>query len=36
MVTVASQGIAAWSWTHWALKPYADQGTFQDTVVRMF
>jgi hypothetical protein len=30
MVTVADKWIVARFWTHWALKPYADQGTFQD------
>jgi hypothetical protein len=36
MGTVAGQRIAARSWTHWALKPYDDQGTFQDAVAKMF
>jgi hypothetical protein len=36
IVTVASRWIAARSWIHWAQKPYANQGTFQDAVVRMF
>jgi hypothetical protein len=36
MVTVASRRIAAWSWTRWALKPYANLGTFQYVVARMF
>jgi hypothetical protein len=36
MVTVADKRIAAWFWTHWALKPYADQGTFQDGVAKLF
>jgi hypothetical protein len=36
MVTVAGQRIAARSWTHWALKPYDDQGTFQDAMAKMF
>jgi hypothetical protein len=36
MVTVAGQQIDARSWTHWALKPYIDQGTYQDGVVKMF
>jgi hypothetical protein len=30
MVTVASKRIAARSWTHWALKAYADQGPFTE------
>jgi hypothetical protein len=36
MVTVADRWIAEWSWIHWALKHYADQGSFQDAVVKMF
>jgi hypothetical protein len=36
MVTIAGKWIAARSWTHWALKPYADQGTFQDRVAKLF
>jgi hypothetical protein len=36
VVTTASRQIAARSWTHWALKPYIDQGTFQDGVAKMF
>jgi hypothetical protein len=36
MLTVAGRWIAARSWTHLLHKPYADQGTFQDAVVRMF
>jgi hypothetical protein len=36
MVAVAGKWIAAWSWTHWALKPYIDQGTFQDGVAKLF
>jgi hypothetical protein len=36
MVTAGSQRVAARSWTHWALKSYADQGTFQGAVVKMF
>jgi hypothetical protein len=36
MVIVADRRIAAQSWTHWALKPYADQGTYQDGVAKMF
>jgi hypothetical protein len=28
MVTTGGQRVAAWSWTHWGLKPYVDQGTF--------
>jgi hypothetical protein len=35
MVTVADQWIVARSWTHGALKPYADQSTFQDGVVKL-
>jgi hypothetical protein len=36
MVTVAGRQVGARSWTHWALKPYADQDTFDDGVVKMF
>jgi hypothetical protein len=36
MVTVAGKRIVARSWTHWALKPYVDQGTFQDGVAKLF
>jgi hypothetical protein len=36
MVTVGGQRVAARSWTYWAFKPYADQGTFQNVVVKMF
>jgi hypothetical protein len=36
MVTVANKRIATWSWTHWMLKPYAEQGTFQDGVAKLF
>jgi hypothetical protein len=36
VVIVAGQQIVAWSCTHWALKPYADQGSFQDAVAKMF
>jgi hypothetical protein len=36
MVTVAGRQVAAQSWTHWAVKSYADQGTFQDGVAKMF
>jgi hypothetical protein len=36
MVTVVGRRIAARSCTHWVLKPSVDQGTFQDTVARMF
>jgi hypothetical protein len=36
MVTVVDKRIAARSWTHWVLKPYADQGTFQDGVAKLF
>jgi hypothetical protein len=36
MVIVADRRIAARSCTHWALKSYVDQGTFQDGVVKMF
>jgi hypothetical protein len=28
--------IAAQSWTDWIVKPYTDQVTFQDGVVKMF
>jgi hypothetical protein len=36
VVTVGDQRVAARSWTHWGLKPYVDQGTFQDAVAKMF
>jgi hypothetical protein len=36
MIIVASKLIAAQSWTHWVLKPYADQGIFQDGVPKLF
>jgi hypothetical protein len=29
MVTAGGQQVPVWSWTHWVLKPYADQGTFR-------
>jgi hypothetical protein len=29
MVTAGGQQVPVWSWTHWALKPYVDQGTFR-------
>jgi hypothetical protein len=36
MITVGSRLVVAWSWTHWVLKLYIDQGTFQDVVAKMF
>jgi hypothetical protein len=36
MVTVGSRRHVARSWTHWALKLYADQGSYQDGVAHMF
>jgi hypothetical protein len=36
MVTVVGWRIIAQSWTNWALKPYANQGSFQDGVAKMF
>jgi hypothetical protein len=36
MVTVASQRIVARTRTHRALKPYANQGSFQDVMAKMF
>jgi hypothetical protein len=36
MDTAGGRLVAARSLTHWTLKPYADQGTFQDTVVNVF
>jgi hypothetical protein len=36
MVTVVGRRVAARSWTHLSLKPYINQGTFQDGVVKMF
>jgi hypothetical protein len=35
MVTVASRWIVERSWTQWALKPYTDQGSFQDAVAKI-
>jgi hypothetical protein len=35
MVTASSRRVAARSWTHWGLKSYVDQGTFQDAVAKM-
>jgi hypothetical protein len=36
MVHDAGKRVAASSWTHWGLKNYRDQGTFQDAVANMF
>jgi hypothetical protein len=36
MVTMGGRRQAAHSWTHWALKPYADQGSCQNGVTHMF
>jgi hypothetical protein len=36
MVIVAGRWIAAQSWTHWALKSYANHTTFYDVVAMMF
>jgi hypothetical protein len=36
MVHVGAQRVATCSWTHWVLRKYADQGSFQDAVVKMF
>jgi hypothetical protein len=36
MVTVVGRQVAAQSLTHWEVKLYADQGTFQDRVAKMF
>jgi hypothetical protein len=36
MVTVGGRRQAARSWSHWELKPYADQGSYQDGVAHMF
>jgi hypothetical protein len=36
MVTVGGRRQAARSWTHRALKPYANQGSCQDGVAHMF
>jgi hypothetical protein len=35
MVTVGGRRQAACSWTHWALKSYADQGFYQDGMTHM-
>jgi hypothetical protein len=35
MVTVGDRRQAVQSWTHWALKQYADQGSCQDGVAHM-
>jgi hypothetical protein len=36
MVTVGGRRVAASFWTHWGLRQYVDQGTFQDVVAKMF
>jgi hypothetical protein len=36
MVPMADQREAACSWTHWALKQYVDQSSYQDAVANMF
>jgi hypothetical protein len=36
MVTVGSRRVAASSWTHWGLRQYVNQGSFQDVVAKMF
>jgi hypothetical protein len=36
MVTVGGRLQATRSWSHWTLKPYADQGSCQDGVAHMF
>jgi hypothetical protein len=36
MVTAGGWWVAARSWTHWPLKLYADQGTFQEAVAKIF
>jgi hypothetical protein len=36
MVTVGGRRQAAHSWSHWVLRPYADQGSCQDGVAHMF
>jgi hypothetical protein len=36
MVTMGGRQQAARSWTNWALKPYADQGSYQDGMAHMF
>jgi hypothetical protein len=36
MVNVKGQQLAACSWDHWALKNYANQGTYEDGVAHMF
>jgi hypothetical protein len=36
MVTVEGRRVAASSWTHWGLRQYVNQGTFEDAVAKMF
>jgi hypothetical protein len=36
MVIVVDKRITTQSWTHCVLRPYADQGTFQDGVTKLF
>jgi hypothetical protein len=36
MVTMGGRQQAVCSWSHWALKPYVDQGSCQDGVAHMF
>ena len=36
MVSVGGRQVAAHSWSHWGLKQYADQGSFQEAVWNMF
>jgi hypothetical protein len=35
MVPVGGRQEVVHSWTHWALRLYTDQGSFQDAVVKM-
>jgi hypothetical protein len=36
MVISGGRRVAVRSWTHWVLKSYVDQGTFQDVVANMY
>jgi hypothetical protein len=36
MITMGGRRQAAHSWTHWALKSYADQGSYQNGMAHMF